>query len=190
MGFFRGDVRLLFEDVVELKPTIFLSVPRLYNKLFDKVMLGVNSSGILKKSLFRLAYSEKKALLKRGIFTHWLWDALVFSKVKKALGGRVKCLTTGSAPTSDEILQFLKICFSCDVIELYGQTEYGGATNGVLGDASVGHVGLPMLSAEIKLLDIPEMNYFTSDKPPKGEVMVRATSQFSEYFGVCDFSFF
>jgi len=77
--------------------------------------------------------------------THTLYDKLVFNKVRNLLGGRVRCMMTGSAPIAGEVLDFLKICFCCDVLEGYGMTESGGGSVSTYpGDPTTGHVGGPL----------------------------------------------
>jgi len=56
----------------------------------------------------------------KGKTKHWFYDTLVFGKVKKILGGKVKTLFTGSAPISQEVIDFLKVSFCCPIIEGYG----------------------------------------------------------------------
>lgn len=82
----------LLDDVQELRPTIFLSVPRLYNRIYDRVMGAIRSSNPISRKLFETAYAYKKAALARGDLSggHFgpFWDRLVFSKVKARLGGK------------------------------------------------------------------------------------------------------
>ena len=82
IGFYAGDTLKLLDDIAVLKPTVFASVPRLYNRIHDKVFAGVKAKGGLAASLFYSAVKAKKEGLKKGKNTHWLWDKLVFSKVK------------------------------------------------------------------------------------------------------------
>ena len=123
IGFYQGDTLKLLDDVAELKPTIFASVPRLYNRIFDKAMAGVRSKSSLAQYLFNTAFAAKKAGLAQGSLTHWLWDRLVFANVRGRLGERVRMMFTGAAPISAEVVDFLRICFSAQVYEGYGQTE-------------------------------------------------------------------
>jgi len=122
VGFSRGNPLLLLEDVEALKPTTFAGVPRLYNRLYDKVLAMIEQSSPVKRWLFHHAYNAKLSNLRAtGSVTHPLWDRLVFSKVAAKLGGNVRIMVTGSAPISDNVMQFLRICFSCNVVEGYGQ---------------------------------------------------------------------
>lgn len=126
IGFYQGDTLKLLDDVAELKPTVFASVPRLYNRIYDKVLQGVKAKGGIGATLFNKAFAAKKAGLGSGTVHHWLWDALVFSKVRARLGGKVRLMLTGAAPISADVIDFLRICFSACVIEGYGQTETSG----------------------------------------------------------------
>jgi long-chain acyl-CoA synthetase len=76
------------DDIVELKPTVFCSVPRLFNRIYDRVLSGVKSKGGLAASLFFMAYEAKKANLKTTT-KHWLWDRLVFGTVRIAHGLKI-----------------------------------------------------------------------------------------------------
>ena len=80
IGYYQGDTMKLMSDIMALKPTIFCSVPRLLNKVYDKVMAGVKEKGFIAKTLFNIAYESKlENLHENGDLTHWLWDAIVFS---------------------------------------------------------------------------------------------------------------
>ncbi|KAF0776186.1 hypothetical protein AaE_000114, partial [Aphanomyces astaci] len=119
MGFYQGDVIHLMDDMAELKPHLFVSVPRLFNRVYDKIVQGVASAGGVKKLMFDYAYASKKQGLADGTNVHALWDALVFSKIQAVLGGRVELIVSGSAPLSANVKEFLKIAFSCRVEEGY-----------------------------------------------------------------------
>ncbi len=88
----RGDVAELLEDVLELRPTIFTSVPRLWNRIYDRVMGTIRAGNPVARRLFAAAYASKKAALQAGDLSGGrfgpFWDRLVFSKIKARLGGQ------------------------------------------------------------------------------------------------------
>jgi long-chain acyl-CoA synthetase len=92
VGFFRGDISKIFEDINALKPTIFVSVPRIYSRLSERIRDSVAKQGFLNRALFNLALWSKKANLRRNQTSHWLWDKLVFSKMTHLMGGRVRIM--------------------------------------------------------------------------------------------------
>ncbi|KAJ3095256.1 hypothetical protein HDU97_007115 [Phlyctochytrium planicorne] len=185
IGFSRGDVALLIEDIACLRPTVFASVPRLLNRIYDRVMAqGTQSGSALKTAIFKRALDAKLANLKTtGSVTHPFWDALVFNKVKAALGGRVRVILSGSAPISPDVLQFLRVAFCTQVLEGYGQTEStAGLTVSIHNDYDPNHVGFAVSCNEIKLVSLPEMSYLATDKPyPRGEIWVRGANVFAGY---------
>ena len=84
-------------------------------------------------------------------------------------------------------MEFLQVVTGADVRQGYGMTETvcAGAFT-TLGDGNVGHVGPPTPNCEFKLRDVPEMNYFSTDKYPRGEIMIRGPSIFQGYYKLPD----
>ena len=129
IGFYQGDTLKLMDDIAILRPTIFVSVPRLFNKVYDKVIAGVKEKGSISQFMFNCAYAAKlENLRERGELKHWLWDRLVFKQIQEKLGGRVRAMLSGSAPIAKEVMEFLRVCFGCEVYEGYGQTETSAGT--------------------------------------------------------------
>ncbi|KAL2609860.1 hypothetical protein R1flu_028433 [Riccia fluitans] len=184
VGFYQGDVLKLLEDLEALKPTMFSSVPRLYNRIYDRINSTVKGSSGLKQWIFNAAYNAKKEALARGKTPSPIWDRLVFNKIKSTLGGRTRILASGASPISPEVLDFLRICFGCQVTEGYGMTETSCViTNCDKEDLTSGHVGSPNPACEVKLVDVPEMEYTSRDKPyPRGEICVRGPIIFQGYY--------
>eukprot|EP01090_Pellita_catalonica_P023128 TRINITY_DN9303_c0_g1_i1.p1 TRINITY_DN9303_c0_g1~~TRINITY_DN9303_c0_g1_i1.p1 ORF type:complete len:549 (+),score=78.51 TRINITY_DN9303_c0_g1_i1:199-1845(+) len=184
IGFYRGKVHQLFEDIEELRPTILPSVPRLFNRLYDKVMAQMNLLTGFRKQLFLRGWHTKKENLKRGIVKHPFWDTWVFSEVAKKFGGRIRIVLTGSAPITNDVLDFLRICFSCEVFEGYGQTECTAvATVTSKGDTFAGSVGPPTPCNELKFVDVPDLGYFSKDgAQPCGEICLRGPNITQGYF--------
>ncbi|TPX59839.1 hypothetical protein PhCBS80983_g02251 [Powellomyces hirtus] len=180
IGSFRGDVALLMEDFAVLKPTLFPSVPRLLNRIYDKINQGATGGGAVKAGLFRMAVNSKLDGLKNGKITHPIYDPLVFNKVKAVLGGRMEFLLSGSAPLGKDILLFLRAAMGFQISEGYGCTEtMAGAAISWPGDYTVGHCGPVIACSELKLVSVPEMNYFAKDN--KGEIWLRGPNIFQGY---------
>ena len=94
-----------------------------------------------------------------------LYDNLVFKQTKAIFGGRCRFLITSSAPISKDVIDFMKVISCSPMVEGYGQTESTGASFAtVYEDAETGTTGGPCASVEFKLVDIPEMNYLSTDK--------------------------
>ena len=184
VGFYRGDVLGLLDDIAALQPTIFCSVPRLWNRIYDKVNAGVREGSAVTQKLFQWAYASKKRALERGQPPNAFFERLVFSKLRAKLGGRVRYMSTGSAPISAEVMEFLRVCFGGTVFEGYGMTESACVISKTAeDDFTTGHVGAPAPCCEIKLVDVREMNYTHRDVPnPRGEVCVRGPSVFVGYY--------
>lgn len=87
----RGNVLELLDDIQELKPHMFCSVPRLWNRIYDRVNATIQASNPISRKLFETAYKSKKAALDRGDLSGGnmagFWDKLVFSKIKARIGG-------------------------------------------------------------------------------------------------------
>ncbi|KAK2820668.1 hypothetical protein Q5P01_023627 [Channa striata] len=179
VGFFQGDIRLLPDDMKTLQPTIFPVVPRLLNRVFDKVQSGAKSP--FKKWLLNFAVERKYAEVKEGIIrNNSIWDRLIFHKLQESLGGRVRVMVTGAAPISPSVLNFLRAALGCQIFEAYGQTECtAGCTFTTPGDATSGHVGVPLPCNFVKLVDVEEMNYFASNG--EGEICIKGTNVFKGY---------
>ena len=84
----------------------------------------------------------------------------------------MRLIVTGAAPLHPDVQNRLKVTFCCPVVQGYGQTESSGAmTIGFTTDNSSGHVGGPLRNCEIKLVDVPELNYLTTNKNEEGELL-------------------
>mmetsp|Transcript_14933 Transcript_14933/g.24322 ORF Transcript_14933/g.24322 Transcript_14933/m.24322 type:complete len:660 (+) Transcript_14933:368-2347(+) len=192
VGFYQGDTLKILEDIQALRPTIFPSVPRLLNRVHDKIIMGVEEAGGVKKWMFEKALASKVAGLKSGSLTHPIWDRLVFGPLKTRLGfDRVRLMFTGSAPISDNVMNFLRAVFGCNVLEGFGQSESSQLVSLTIpGDFTTGHVGVPAPCNEIRLIDVPEMGYLCTDKQHndgskcfgRGEIAYRGPNVFKKYY--------
>ncbi|XP_012499461.1 PREDICTED: long-chain-fatty-acid--CoA ligase 1 isoform X1 [Propithecus coquereli] len=179
IGFFQGDIRLLMDDLKVLQPTVFPVVPRLLNRMFDRIFGQANTT--LKRWLLDFASKRKEAELRSGIIrNNSLWDKLIFHKIQSSLGGKVRLMITGAAPVSATVLTFLRAALGCQFYEGYGQTEStAGCCLTLPGDCTAGHVGSPMPCNFIKLVDVEEMNYMAAKG--EGEICVKGPNVFQGY---------
>lgn len=184
VGFFSGDMNTLMDDVQVLKPTVFPSVPRLFNKIYGKLVASTIQAPGTTGALARRAVATKIANLEAGKgFTHAFYDRLIFNKIKQVLGGKVRLMVTGSAPIGKDVMQFLRISFCCDILEGYGATETCATTAiNYVGENKAGHIGAPFTCNEVMLVDVPEMNYLSTDPYPRGEICVRGPNVFKGYY--------
>lgn len=154
-------------NLTEVQPTIVISVPRLYEKMYARVMERVLDGPWLRKQIFFAAINIGKAhvrrllkdepdgpLLKLGLA---LGRKLVFVKLHERLGGKLRFFISGGAPLSKNIAEFF-LAAGIPIYEGYGLTE----TSPVLaanreGAIRLGTVGKPLPNTEVKISDDGEI---------------------------------
>jgi len=157
LGFMR-DVSTLAEDLTIIKPTYLISVPRVFNKIYDGIQMKMNDAGGMKKKLFDAACrvaKEKREMAEKGQSSpgvnikHRLLDKLVFSKVREAMGGRVTGALTASAAMNKEIAEFF-YDIGIPTYDCYGLTETAPAvTMNSPGAWRIGSVGKVLEGQEV-----------------------------------------
>ncbi|KAG9143162.1 hypothetical protein Leryth_021368 [Lithospermum erythrorhizon] len=187
IGFWRGDVKLLVEDLAELKPTVFCAVPRVLDRIHSGLQQKIAAGGFLKSTLFNLAYAYKLRNLKKGVKhseAASLFDRVVFNKVKEGLGGNVRLILSGAAPLASHVEEFFRVVSCSHVLQGYGLTETCAGTFVSLPDRMdmLGTVGPPVPNVDVCLESVPEMGYDALSSTPRGEVCVRGDTLFSGYF--------
>jgi long-chain acyl-CoA synthetase len=184
IGYYSGDPLKILDDLQVLKPTIFPSVPRLFNRIYDRIIAGVKEQSASKQWLFNKAVSSKTYYHARDAsYNHKFYDTVVFAKMRNLLGGNVTLMCTGSAPINGDVLNYLKVVFGCPIIEGYGATESSAPISATWkNDPLAGHVGGVLPCLKLRLKDIPEMEYFSTDETPRGEVCVWGANVFKGYF--------
>ncbi|KAK7208553.1 hypothetical protein BZA70DRAFT_54060 [Myxozyma melibiosi] len=185
-GFLHGSVLEVLDDIKMVHPTMFPSVPRLLNRIEEAVRAKtVNAPGVA-GAISRRALAAKLEDMKNGGTGNLrLWDALWSRKIRKNAGlDRLYTVVSGSAPIADDTLQFLRAALACNVVQGYGLTEsFAFGLVSEPGDSTTGHCGPPAVAVEMKLKDVPEMNYTADDLPnPRGELLIRGPVIFSGYY--------
>ncbi len=164
---YAESIETVAENLLEIRPQIMVSVPRVFEKIYAKVMDNVLASSPLKRKIFFWAarvgreYGGKK-LLDQPIhgslqFKKNLAQKLVFSKIIEKTGGKVRFFVSGGAPLSKDIAEFF-YAMGLVVLEGYGLTETSPviAVN-TLEDIRFGSVGKPIPGIDVKIADDGEI---------------------------------
>ena len=190
-GFSCGNTNKLLEDVQALQPTYFCAVPRVYEKIYKSIIDKVTAKGPFIKKLFDTALSIKiNNYEKYGKLNHAFFDPIFFNQIRNTLGGKLEWMLSGGAALEHDILQGMKVMVGCPLVQGYGQTENAGSAllNSIY-DTSSGTTGGVQNTTEMKLVDLPEFGYFSTDKnpltkinEPRGEICFRGDTVFKGYF--------
>ena len=169
IGYYSGKTTRLLEDIEALKPTYFSGVPRIYEKIYQTILDNISKKGALFKKLFNKALAIKIYNYKKyGKLNHAFFDPIFFNEIKNVFGGKVAFMLSGSAAMKNDILQNLKVMVGCPFVQGYGQTEGAGTVIfNTMHDTCPGTIGGIENTAELKLVDLPEFNYFSTDINPK-----------------------
>lgn len=189
IGYFHGNILELVDDLKVLKPTIFLSVPRLYSRFGNAIRAATVDQHGIKGAVSRHIVSAKTANLtavpEKATAKHALYDRIWGKKVASALGlERTRHMVSGSAPLDPSLHTFIRAVIGVDFVQGYGLTEtYAMATAQSYRDLTTGNCGPLAPAVEACLLSLPDMDYSVDDKPyPRGELLLRGNCVFKEYF--------
>jgi long-chain acyl-CoA synthetase len=181
VGYFQGNIKLLMDDIQALKPTIFAGVPRIFSRVYDKANAGIEAASPKLQAILKWAMANEMKAKAQGSST--TLGKLLFKKFRAALGGEVRIIISGAAPLPSHVQEFLTATMGCPVLQGYGMTENcASLTLSYTADWKAGHVGPPVPVAEMKLVDVEEMGYSSSNSPPTGEIQVRGTCMTSGYY--------
>ncbi len=176
---YATSIASVLEELGEVRPTIFGSVPRIFEKAYGKIQSELERKPPAVRKLFGWADRVGRARVRAqlagrrvplGIGLQFaIADAIVFKKVRAAFGGRVRSFLTGAAPIPLEILEFFWAA-GLPIYECYGQTEATVVTH-------ANRVGATRLGTVGKLLPGIEQRIAED-----GEVLIRGPYVFKGYF--------
>lgn len=159
-----GDMKTIVPQLVDFKPTSLLSVPRVFERIYNTAKHKASTEG--KGRIFdladttALAYSESLDTGGPGLLLrlrHSVFDRLVYSKLRAALGGDVRWSVSGGAPLGARLGHFFR-GIGITVLEGYGLTETcAGVTLNLPGEQRVGSVGRPIPGCTIRIADDHEV---------------------------------
>lgn len=173
----HGSVEQVADDIKRLRPTVMCSVPRLYEKVYQKVLDADGIKGKLvgwaasvgrRAAALREAGKEPSGLL---ALKYRIADKLVFSKIRAGVGGRLRFFVSGGAPLAPEINRFF-LGAGIRILEGYGLSETSPVTNvNTFEHSRIGTVGRPVPGTEIRIAE-------------DGEILVRGPQVMKGYHGL------
>ena len=118
--FGTGNIKTMMQEVKAVRPTIFGSVPRVMNRIYEKIQNQMEDSRTKNFMFNRATKSKRKHLDKGKVESFSIWNWLPLGKAKKNLGGRVHTWVCGAAPLDPKVKGFIKEVFGCYIVEAYG----------------------------------------------------------------------
>ena len=164
---YAESVESVGENLLEIRPTLMVSVPRVFEKIYAKVMDNVLSSSTLKKRIFYWALKVGKEYGRRQVNKETipgglqrkrnLAHKLVYSKIIEKTGGRVRFFVSGGAPLSKDIAEFF-YALGLVIMEGYGLTETSPVISAnTFENIRFGTVGKPIPGVEVKIAEDGEI---------------------------------
>jgi len=153
----NDEVPKLVDNLAVVKPTVLVAVPRIFNRIYDRVNKQMDARPALIRKLFASAIQSATAK-NHGQRLGWLQNAglglankLIFKKIRQRFGGRLRFVVSGSAALSTEVAQFID-ALGIDVFEGYGLTETSPvATTNYPNNRKIGSVGKALPGVSIRI---------------------------------------
>ncbi|MBD1400025.1 AMP-dependent synthetase/ligase [Pelovirga terrestris] len=164
---FAESVNTVLENIIEIKPTFIVSVPRLFEKIHSRIYESVHQSSSLKRQLFHRAVDIGREYVRRRYLDNQpvgllglkyrIYDKLVFSKIRAKFGGNLRSFICGGAPLDKTVNEFMWV-IGLPVFEGYGLTETSPAvTLNNRRHLRFGSVGIPLEGTQLKLAEDGEL---------------------------------
>ncbi|HJN77569.1 MAG TPA: long-chain fatty acid--CoA ligase [Myxococcota bacterium] len=178
-----GRIPRIIDNLAIVRPTFMAAAPRIFEKVYNKVVTGAEDAGGAKLRIFRWALAvgkEVSAIQQKGgepgpwlEFKRRIADRLVFSKLRERFGGRIRYFISGSAPLSRDMAEFFHAA-GILICEGYGLTESSAASVVNRPDEfRFGTVGKGVGGTEIKIAD-------------DGEILLRSRGIMRGYYGLAE----
>ena len=176
--YYAESIERVADNMKDARPTILISVPRLYEKIHAKILSGLDNAPKLKKSIFNWSLkvgrktvlnNRKTSLSTISKIKYLIAKKLIFSKVKDNFGGRIRNFISGGAPLSKELAEFFG-SLELTILEGYGLTETSPIISCNRPDSyKFGTVGKPLDNVEVRIAE-------------DGEILSRGPNIMSGYF--------
>ena len=156
-----GSIDTLGENLREVHPTVFVGVPRIYEKIIQRVQDRAAEKGRWNAAVVSWAINVAREWARvksdRQRVSTWLWlkhrlgDILVYEKLRKAMGGRVRILVSGGAALADDVATAF-LGAGMPIVQGYGLTETSPVISaGQLDDIRIGTSGKPIRNVEVRI---------------------------------------
>lgn len=169
----------LIDNLAVVKPTVMIAVPRIFEKIYAKVMEQVNSGSVVEKQAFKWALNAAENYFAKidkdlspnavEIIEYKLAHKIVFAKIYNRFGGKIRYFVSGGAPLSAQIIKFLRYA-NLTILEGYGLTEtIAPCCLNPLAKQVPGTVGRPIGDVQISF-------------GPDNEILIKSDALMKEYF--------
>ena len=186
--YYAESIETVADNLGETNPSIVVSVPRLFEKMYNKINDGLKTAPSIRRKIFKWAYSvgeqtahirDKSTLTGLTKIKFNLANKLVYSKVRGRLGGNIRFFVSGGAPLSKEVAEFFSY-LNITILEGYGLTETSPVlTSNTEEELKFGTVGKPIFNVDIKIADDGEIlakgpnimkGYYKNDEATKESI--------------------
>jgi len=165
--YYAESIDTVADNLGEVSPTVVLSVPRLYEKMYSRIVEGLKTAPSIRRKLFYwaigvgkdvLLYNSKNKSIPTGLkIKHSIANKLVYSKVQARVGGALRFFISGGAPLSQEIAEFFA-SVNITILEGYGLTETSPVlTSNTPEFLKYGTVGKTLFNVEVKIAEDGEI---------------------------------
>lgn len=176
---FAESIEAMGKNLAELQPTMILVVPRVMDRIYSKVRIGIEGASGRRKKLINWSIAVGKDVVRtkadgRNLSAflqakHWLAEKLVLGKLREKIGPRLNLVVSGGAPASAEPIEFFN-AIGIDTLEGYGLTETSApACVNRRGKVKIGTVGPTLPSVDLKIGE-------------DGEILLKGPSIFDGYY--------
>lgn len=182
IAFYSGSIPRLIDEIKILQPTLFISVARVFERIYEGMQKKISQQSFLTRLAFNTCFSIKSFLLNHFRMQRVPIIDSVFQKInEQAVGGHMKMFICGGSALSVEIQHFLRIALNVYFLQGYGLTETAaGVTVQSCTDTLDGNVGVLLHCVQAKMKDLPDMGYYS--KNYEGELYLKGKTLFHGYY--------
>ncbi|HWG90819.1 MAG TPA: long-chain fatty acid--CoA ligase [Candidatus Thermoplasmatota archaeon] len=181
------------QNLLEVRPTVVLSVPRLYEKMYNRILSTVEDGSNAKKAIFQWAHgvgreyahrkADKKPIPASLQIKYNIANKLVFSKLKERTGGRLKFFVSGGAALAPHLQEFFAAA-GLWILQGYGLTETSPVTNlNTFENMRFGSIGKAVPGVEVQIWD-ETGKPLPRGKEHQGEITVRGPNVMKGYYNL------